>query len=265
MTYTEFVALVQEENRPSGGEATFSDIVINSHLFSGATVLEVGCTTGFSSLEVARLVPVHVEGIDVCQKSVEIAKSKYEAEKEELRGTARFGVASAYELPFPDSSFDLLITGNATSFMHEKDKAFDEYLRVTKPNGFISIVPLWYEKSPPPDLVSQVGNTIGCTLTPLNRQFWIDALMSAGLEITYEQDYEYDIPCASKLQDYCEFVLNRPHLVNLEADLREAIYKRLYETMSLFGKNLSYMRFGVFLGRKRKVQPEPQLFLRRGL
>ncbi len=56
LSYTDFVSLIQEENRPSGGKNTIREILINTFINKDSKVLEVGCTNGFTSLEIARTI-----------------------------------------------------------------------------------------------------------------------------------------------------------------------------------------------------------------
>ena len=52
MSYTDFISLIQEENRPSGGKKTIREIALNSFINNESKVLEIGCTNGFSSIEI---------------------------------------------------------------------------------------------------------------------------------------------------------------------------------------------------------------------
>ena len=55
LSYTDFISLIKEENRPSGGKKTIREIVMNSFITSNSNVLEIGCTNGFSSIEMNKL------------------------------------------------------------------------------------------------------------------------------------------------------------------------------------------------------------------
>ena len=51
MSYTDFISLIREENRPSGGKKTIREIALNSFINENSNVLELGCTNGFSSID----------------------------------------------------------------------------------------------------------------------------------------------------------------------------------------------------------------------
>ena len=52
LSYTDFVSLIKEENRPSGGKFTIRKIAQNAFINENSKVLEIGCTNGFSSIEI---------------------------------------------------------------------------------------------------------------------------------------------------------------------------------------------------------------------
>jgi glycosyltransferase involved in cell wall biosynthesis/2-polyprenyl-3-methyl-5-hydroxy-6-metoxy-1,4-benzoquinol methylase len=96
----------------------------------GDDVLEVGCGTGYLSLELARR-GRDVTGIDVSAVAVDIARRH-------AAGTpARFEVASAVELPFPDSSFDVVFSVEVMEHLHPSDARahLSEAARVLRRGG----------------------------------------------------------------------------------------------------------------------------------
>jgi ubiquinone/menaquinone biosynthesis C-methylase UbiE len=117
MSYIDFISLIKEENRPPGGKKTIREFIKNSFVNKNSKILEVGCTNGFTSLEVARLLGCKVWGIDLHKPSIDNAKSRVKSEK------VTFMVADALSLPFKSNFFDMVICSNATSFIKEKEKA----------------------------------------------------------------------------------------------------------------------------------------------
>ena len=76
LSYTDFISLIKEENRPSGGKKTIREIVMNSFITSNSNVLEIGCTNGFSSIEMNKLTNCNVIGIDINKNSIQNAREK---------------------------------------------------------------------------------------------------------------------------------------------------------------------------------------------
>lgn len=107
------------------------------YLQSGMSLLDCGCGSGSITLGLAeRVAPGEVVGIDIGESESEAA-SKLAME----RGisNARFQVASVYELPFPDGSFDAVFSHNMAEHLSEPQRAFKEMHRVLKPGGVIGV------------------------------------------------------------------------------------------------------------------------------
>jgi protein-L-isoaspartate(D-aspartate) O-methyltransferase len=105
-------------------------------LKSGSRILDVGCGKGFLLYEFTQVVPgVEVQGIDISSYALENSK-------EEVRPFLQ--VANATELPFPDRSFDLVISLNTLHNLacHELDKAIREIERVGRRDKYI-VVESW--------------------------------------------------------------------------------------------------------------------------
>ena len=68
----------------------------------------------------------------------------------------------------------MVFCSNVTSFIDDKEKAINEYIRLTKPNGFVSAVPIYYAKKPPKNIVENVSNEIGTEIKIWDKKFWLD-------------------------------------------------------------------------------------------
>lgn len=93
-----------------------------------STILDVGCGAGFLTNALA-LGGHKVTGVDLSPSSIEVA-AKYDQTK-----TVTYLVANAYELPFPDESFDVLCAMDFLEHVEEPAKAIKEFSRVLKPGG----------------------------------------------------------------------------------------------------------------------------------
>lgn len=97
---------------------------------SGIEVLDGGCGEGTSSRMLARA-GAHVSAIDLSHKMIENAK--------QLESTHPLGISyfqgSAAEMPFADSSFDLVTSWMALSDMSCYAAVIEDIARVLRPNG----------------------------------------------------------------------------------------------------------------------------------
>lgn len=101
---------------------------------AGQRVLDIACGSGNAALVAARR-NCDVAGIDYVASLVERARVRAAAE-----GTAvDFREADAQKLPFPDASFDVVLSVFGVMFAPDQEKSAAEMLRVTKPGGRIGL------------------------------------------------------------------------------------------------------------------------------
>lgn len=261
MSYTDFISLIKEENRPSGGKKTIREIAINSFINEKSKVLEIGCTNGFSSLEINKITNCHVVGIDINKYSVENANEKIDYNCLN-KNKIKFQYGDAENLScFDDNTFDLIICGNAISFINNKGKAFDEMIRVLKPNGFISIVPIWYREKPDMDIINKVNNELGFKIKCYYENDWLD-FSEKKLELYYKKDYKFIYCTKKQINDYVNKMLDsKEHLAVYSDDEIKIIKKRWDNTITIFNDNLAMTNYSVILLRKIICDEEPEIFL----
>jgi ubiquinone/menaquinone biosynthesis C-methylase UbiE len=97
--------------------------------------LDAGCGTGFLSLELAAR-GHRVTGIDFAPAMLAEARRKAAAQSLAIR----FEEADAEQLPFPNASFDLVVSRHVLWTLPHPEAAIDEWLRVLRPGGRLAIV-----------------------------------------------------------------------------------------------------------------------------
>jgi SAM-dependent methyltransferase len=98
-----------------------------------SSVLDVGCAKGFMLYDLSLLIPgITVKGIDISSYAIENAIPEM---KEHV------SVANATELPFPDKSFDVVISINTVHNLERDEcaKALQEIERVSRGKSFITV------------------------------------------------------------------------------------------------------------------------------
>ena len=100
----------------------------------GEAVLDIGCGAGVDSIIAAKLAGPSgsVTGIDLVPEMLARAR-----ENARLAGVdnVSFQESSAEQLPFPDNSFDVVISNGVFNLVVDKYKALSEVFRVLKPGG----------------------------------------------------------------------------------------------------------------------------------
>jgi len=95
-------------------------------------VLDYGCGNGVHTVPIAKMGAKKVIGIDLSEKSLDIAKSR--AEKEGLGDKVEFLKMDCEKIEFPDDFFDVIFDGGTFSSLDLK-LALPELARVLKPEG----------------------------------------------------------------------------------------------------------------------------------
>jgi arsenite methyltransferase len=143
-------------------------------------VLDVGCGVGATPCFLAKTVGCRVLGVDISPRMIERAQER--AAKEKLTGLVEFRVADAQDLPFEDGIFDAVLTESVTAFPEDKQKAVNEYARVTRPGGCVGLnESTWLKVPPPPEMVAWAGQDLGANVKPLTQGEWKGLLERAGL------------------------------------------------------------------------------------
>lgn len=100
-------------------------------------VLDLGCGTGEITARMAELFPAaRVTGVDLIESHLEIGRGK----------AARFGdrvtfqVADAFELPFADGAFDLVVCRHVLQAIPHAEQVLAEMVRVCRPGGMLHVL-----------------------------------------------------------------------------------------------------------------------------
>ena len=70
LNYSDYVGIVRETNRPSGGIRTVQKVCTNAFIDKSKKILEIGCNTGFTSMNIAQLTGASVIGVDLVEESL---------------------------------------------------------------------------------------------------------------------------------------------------------------------------------------------------
>jgi arsenite methyltransferase len=107
-------------------------------LIPGERVLDLGSGAGTDSLVAAQMVGEqgHVTGIDMTPQML----AKARAAAAEMGATnVEFVESEAERLPFPDASFDVVVSNGVIDLIPDKDAVFSELFRVLAPGGRMQI------------------------------------------------------------------------------------------------------------------------------
>lgn len=128
-------------NVPDGAVESFAGVANPfslGRLAPGETVLDLGSGAGTDSLVAAQMVAPGgtVTGIDMTPEMV--AKARGAAAQMGL-GNVEFLEGEVERLPFPDETFDVVISNGVIDLVPDKDAVFAEVARVLRPAGRIQV------------------------------------------------------------------------------------------------------------------------------
>lgn len=105
--------------------------LLNSELKSNQKILDIGTGTGIIPFSICQKVK-SVVATDISPEMIKTVKQKQVSSGIE---NIDFQVQDAYNLPFPDKSFDVVIAANLLHLLFEPEKPISEAKRVLKDNG----------------------------------------------------------------------------------------------------------------------------------
>lgn len=255
MPYVQFMALLDEVNRPPGGMVSLRQSVQNAFIDHTSKVLDIGCNTGYCTFEIAHLAKAKVTGIDISKDMVGAAK-RFQA-SDPSGHLVKFLVADGMKIPFKDETFDVAFSGGSTAFIQNKQQAIREYTRVVKSWGFVVDINFFYHKLPPASLLNELNELLGIHIEPWNFQYWTDLYKNCELEQHYIFTDKVKLVSQKKIDSYCHAMAKKG---KYSAAQELAIYDKLNDAMSLFNKNHKHLSYGVFINRKRPYEEQVTLF-----
>ncbi len=97
-------------------------------------------------------------------------------------------MADAQDLPFENALFDAVIGESITAFPEDKQRAVSEYVRVTKPGGYVGFNETTWIKTPPPELAEYFTHMSGAK--PETPDGWKQLLEGSGLKDLVARTYK---------------------------------------------------------------------------
>ena len=99
---------------------------------SGKTVLDIACGEGYGTNLLSKFAKT-IAGVDIDNQTVIEAKLKYTAEN------IQFAQGDTSNIPFPDSTFDVVVSFETIEHHDKHDEMITEIKRVLKPDGVFVI------------------------------------------------------------------------------------------------------------------------------
>lgn len=228
-----------------GGSKATSELIELCQISKDKHILDVGSGTGRTSCLLARKYGCTVVAVDVSEKMLDWSKER--AREEGVENKVMFRVADATNLPFENDTFDAVICESVMVFVRDKQKAINEYVRVTKTGGYIGFNESTWLTPPPTELAESVADTIEKVelLTP---DGWKQLMENAGLRDIIVRTYKLNA---------LRLVVDRIRLIGLKRILRawylvitHSTYRSAIKKMQTPKNTFDYYGYGIYVGRK---------------
>jgi arsenite methyltransferase len=254
-TFFDFAAEVGLTKHFGGLEGT-TELAELCHIGDGVYVLDVGCGAGVTPCFLAQRYGCRVVGVDIRAKMVE--QSEKRAMRQAVADRVEFRVADAQDLPFEGDLFDAVITESVTSFPEDQQRAVNEYVRVTRPGGYVGLAEsTWLKVPPPPELVAWASQDVGACVQPLTAEEWGGLLENAGLVDITVRTHPVDAKNEAKLllRRYGYGGMIDSALRAMVMYTRNPAYRAFVKDVREGGvvpENLDkYFGYGMYIGRKK--------------
>jgi len=145
-------------------EASFinpNEVVKNLPLHDGMVVVDLGCGSGFFSLAMAKLVRPSglVVALDIWKPALNTLNLKAKlAGLFNIIETKQVDLESPKGTGLNKESVDLAFISNVLFQIEDKNKLFQEILRILKPNGYLALIEWHPEKLPNAHLLKPIGH-----------------------------------------------------------------------------------------------------------
>jgi ubiquinone/menaquinone biosynthesis C-methylase UbiE len=169
-----------------GRRAAFTRVATTARPRAGDRILDVGCGTGYLSRILAPVVAPdgHVTGLDPSPAMIEYATERAPA-------NCTYVVGEGQDLPFPDGSFDLVVSSLAVHHMpaDARPEALRQMFRVLRPGGRLLIA----EFRPPANHLARhiVGVLSGPAMRHDPRDLLGTMIPDAGFQVEAAGDLPY--------------------------------------------------------------------------
>lgn len=217
------------------------------HIDRNSYILDVGCGPGITPCYLAKTYGCRVAGVDIVPKMIERANEL--AQRKGVTTQCEFHVGDAQDLPFEDNIFDVVIVESVNDFLPDRPKAFHEYVRVTKPGGYVGVnESTWLERTS-----GAVDFMTGIGADALVEVEWIALLEEAGLQEIVAHAYPPNIreEAKGRLKRYGMSEMFRAFGRVIPAFFKAESRGVIATAMANAPKHImKIMGYGVYVGRK---------------
>jgi arsenite methyltransferase len=182
------VALLLGDSYHPGGAALTRRLASLLDLRTGQRVADIASGPGTTACLLATEYGVTVDGVDVAVPTVRHAQTRSDGAG--LSGAVRFHVGSAQSLPFPDNTFDAVVSECAFCTFPDKAAAAREFARILRPSRRLGLADITTALAGLPYELTSLAAWVACIADARPLRGYCDILSGAGLRILHTEHHD---------------------------------------------------------------------------
>lgn len=247
-SYSDFVAMINQTNVMPGAFATIGTWALHARMDSTSTLLDVACTTGFASRELARLTGCRALGFDLSPHAVALAR--YNHLTLTANGKTEVEYVQADGMTFdPGRTFSHIAVGAALGFFPDPPAMARRLVHLLEDGGHILAAPFWCDTELPDDVKAVRRDVFGITSPMETRSDALDQFR--GLDVIYQADHALTPETGDQIVHYCHSTIDRACRQSAVTDprVREAMLERLRAVKEATNRLRAHQRYTVLVLR----------------
>lgn len=244
LSYTDFVALINQTNVPPGSFNTLTRWRVNSDLSEKSNVFEIATTTGFSLLNTANVTGCTGTGVDICSASIN--KAIDNSKKMRLADKVKFFCHDATTFK-SNEKFSHIILGASLGFFKDPQLALQNLTTLVEDNAYILASPFYVTKKMPAELVAKAQKILG--IIPTTQNYKDIMKLYKEFEFYYEDRLSSFKETPDELKHYCQSTIERAlqELGCTDNKVYDLLYKRLYDIRDVCNEIREYQNYSVLV------------------
>jgi len=171
-------------------------------LAEGEAVLDLGSGGGLDCFLAAKKVGLsgRVVGLDMSADMIQLARRNARSVGAE---NVQFRLGEMEEMPFPDGSFDVVISNCVINLSPDKDAVLRECHRVLKPGGRLRVSDIVWTREPSEEERGDLASWTACVAGALTADDYVSKLRAAGFrDVRVEQKGDPGTPVVNLFSAY---------------------------------------------------------------